>query len=264
VPRPPREGRALDLLGLPRPAGGGVRGRAPARVRRRRAHGRPRRDQPGRRGGAPPLGVPRAAGVRGPRPDPPAHPAGLGDRPVGEARAERGHGRRPRRGGRRRAPAVPLAAGVRGSVRRGRRRPRAADRDRVRGREHVPVARVAAGGAGLRAALGPRRARLRPHHPRRLARRDCPGQLRGARPPARRLAAPRAPDRRDGERQGRAPGARPGRPAGRGAAGPPRGCRFRGQPRRRGQHPPVRWPCGARRRPGRSARLHPAPLRPGV
>ena len=48
-------------------------------------------------------------------------------------------------------------------------RARGAHRRRVRGREHVPVAGVPAGDAGLRPGLGPVRAGLRQHHHRPLA-----------------------------------------------------------------------------------------------
>ncbi|CAA9327092.1 MAG: Sugar phosphate isomerases/epimerases, partial [uncultured Nocardioidaceae bacterium] len=84
------EGRAVDLLGLPRAAGHCVLHRGPARLRRGGGDGRPRRDQPGRRGCPAPVGVPRDAGLCGARPDAARDPAGLGDRPLGQARAQRG------------------------------------------------------------------------------------------------------------------------------------------------------------------------------
>ena len=113
-------------------------------------------------------------------PVPADHPAGLGHRPLGQARDQRRDGARGGRRRRGRAPAVPLAARLRPRVRRGHRAAGGADRHRLRGGEHVPLAGLAPRDAGLRPALGPGRVRLRQHHARRLARRHRPGGLPGA------------------------------------------------------------------------------------
>ena len=75
-------------------------------------------------------------GLRRARAVPAVHPAGLGHRAVGQARALRGDGARGRRRGGRRAPAVPLAEGVRRATsstasRRSRSRPASPSRSRT-------------------------------------------------------------------------------------------------------------------------------------
>ncbi len=141
----------------------------------RRGHGRDRPGQPGRRRDQAPVRLPPDPGLRGPRAVPADHPAGLGDRTVGQAEEVRGDGAGARRRHGRRPSAVPVAARLRAGVRRGDRPARGRHRHRLRGREHVPVARVQARAAGLRPGLEPGRPRLRERHPRPLAH---------ARPPA--------------------------------------------------------------------------------
>ena len=205
--------------------------------------------------------LPPGAGVRGARALPADHPAGVGHRPLGQARAQRrdGRGAGRRRGGG--APAVPVAARLRDRLRRGHRRARGAHRHRLRGREHVPLAgHLATRDEGLPARLGPLRGVLRQHHDRPLPRRDRPVRPRGDGRAARRPAAARPHDRRQRVGQGRAPRARPRQPAVRPvprAAGRPR---LRRPHRRRDQHPQGRRPARPARptcwRRWRSARLH--------
>ena len=126
-------------------------------------------DQPGHRcgpraeRGAPAAGRGRARAV------PAHHPAGLGHRPVGQARAQRGdvHAARRRRGGR--ASAVPLAARLRPRLPRGHRRPGGPHRaSRSRSRTCIP-------GAPATARCRPtRRAGTRPSTTRRTSRSTSP------------------------------------------------------------------------------------------
>ena len=69
--------------------------------------------EPADRDGQAALRAPRHPGLGDPRAVPAVHPAGLGHRAVGQARALGRDGRRGRRRGGRRPPAVPLAEGLR-------------------------------------------------------------------------------------------------------------------------------------------------------
>ena len=73
-----------------------VRVRRAAGLRRRRGDGRHRRAQPADLGGHPARRAPRHPGLRRPRAVPAVHPAGLGHRALGQARALRRDGRRGR------------------------------------------------------------------------------------------------------------------------------------------------------------------------
>ena len=110
-------GRPLHRLGLPRVVGARLRLRRPARLRHRRGDGGHRRAQPADLRDPAALGAPRDPGRGGARALPAVHPAGLGHRAVGQARALGGDGAGGRRRGRRRAPAVPVAEGVRRELR---------------------------------------------------------------------------------------------------------------------------------------------------
>ena len=132
--------RALHRLGLSRVVRPRLLVRLLARLRHGRGDGRHRRAEPADVGDQAALRPPRDADLRRARAVPALHPAGLGHRAVGQARAVRRDGARGGRRGGRRAPAVPLAEGLRPRVRRRHRGARGLDRARLRGREHVPVA----------------------------------------------------------------------------------------------------------------------------
>ena len=149
--------RALDGLGLPRVV------RARVLVRRRRSATTRVEVMVGidalsqqTVGDQAALRPPRDAGLGRARAVPALHPAGLGHRALGQARAVRRDGARGRRRGGRRAPAVPLAEGLRPRVRRRHRGAGGLDRARLRGREHVPVAGLRPARHGdVPARLGP-------------------------------------------------------------------------------------------------------------
>ena len=174
-------------------------------------------------------------------PTPADHPAGLGHRPVGQARPVAASWRTSVGAGTVvRAPAVPLAARVRRGLRR--RGGRCASTTptsrfavenmfpwRARGREML----------GLPAALGPGRARLRQRHARPVAHRHRRVRRAGRwrTRSGDRLAHVHLADG-SGSSRGRAPGARPRHAAVRRAAGTPgRSRRSTGIRRGRGQHP---------------------------
>ena len=143
---PGRQGRPVHRLGLPRGRARRLRARRPARLRRRRGDGLDRPGQPGGRRAARRCpsyhGMPVLA-VHAPMPA--AHPAGLGHRPVGQARALDRAGRR------RWAPTRwcvhPPFRWQREYARELRRRDRrcasATTGIALRGGEHVPVAGAA-------------------------------------------------------------------------------------------------------------------------
>ena len=264
-PRGRREGRPVDGLGLPRVDRGGLRDGGAARLRRRRGDGRHRRDQPGPRPGRPPRRLPPDPGLRGARTLPAADPAGLGPRPLGQARDQHRDG--PAGGGRawswctRRSGGSATTPAASSRVWRcWRSGPASTSRWRTCTRGGRVAARPRStpptGTSPDRRTPGPA------HHARRLPRRHRPAGLPGARPDARRPAQPHPPHRRLGQRQGRAPRARAGQPARRGDA---RARRRHGLRRLRGardQHPQVRGPAPARDRPDRGPGLRPAPPRP--
>lgn len=192
-----------------------VRARARARLRRDGGHGldRPGDSRGGRAAGT--VRAARAADRLDPRSDAPAHPARVGVGSMGEGRPVHRARAGCRRGRRGAAPAVSVAEGVCGGLRRGGGRARAGQRDRAVRREHVPVASPApvgarAGGRSLSAALGPGPAAVCARHPRPVAYRNRGlGRARHGRRPGR--AAPaHSSRRRSGLGPGRAsgPGAR--------------------------------------------------------
>ena len=191
-------GRPLHGLGLPRVERPRLRLRRVARLRRRRGDGRHRRAQPADRRGQAALRPPRAPGLRDPRAVPAVHPAGLGHRPVGQARALRRDGARRRRRRGRRAPAVPLAEGVRRAASstaspRSRSRPGWPSRSRTcipGGPRRAEASRCTCPG------WDPSDENYAQRHHRPLARRDRAVVAGGDGEAARRPAAPRAPDRR--------------------------------------------------------------------
>ncbi|CAA9391928.1 MAG: Uncharacterized protein SCO3347, partial [uncultured Nocardioides sp.] len=256
--------RALHRLGLSRVDRARLRLGGEPGVRRGRGDGRHRRAEPAGLGGQAAQRPPRHAGLRGPRADAALHAAGVGHRPVGQARAvgrDGGGGGRRRR---RRAPALPLAEGVRRGLRRRDRGARVLDRDRLRRGEHVPLARLLAARHGdVPPALGPLHRGLRPHGHRPVPRRDR-RQRRGRDGGADgRPAAPRPPHRRHRVGQGRAPRAGPGRHGRRAVPGPPRQHRLRRPRGARDQHPAVHHPRGTREGPAGVPRVRPHAPRGG-
>ena len=211
--------------------------------------------------GQAPVGLPRDPRLRGPRALPAHHPAGLGHRPVGQARDAAP--RWPRASAPTWSSSTRRSAGSATTprVRRGHRAARGADRHRVRGREHVSLAGLASRrDAGLRAALGPGRARTTPT-PRSTSRTPPPpgttpsSMARAARAPAApHPPRPTAPGSAKDEHlipgRGNQPVRRAARAARRAGVRRPRGPRD--------QHPQVRQPRAARGRPDGGAGVHPA------
>ena len=136
---------------------------------------------------------------------------------------------------------------------------------RVRGREHVPVAGVAARGRDVPAGLGPLDRAVREHHDRPLARRDRRTTTRSRWPTGSAsgcgtCTSPTAPARP------RTSTSCPGRGDGRcrGVPAPPRRHRLRRRDRRRDQHPQGSDPGRARGRPAGVPGLRPGALPGGA
>ena len=144
----------------------------------------------------------------------------------------------------------------------GHRRARGLDRDRLRRREHVPLAGGCPSPDGdVPARVGPLRRDLRQRDHRPVPRRGrAVGRDRDGRP-ARYAAAAHPPHRRHRVGQGRAPGPRSRRHRCRRLPPAPGRARLRRQHRPGDQHPPLRHRGRARARPGRVAGVRARALR---
>ena len=135
------ETRIVDCHGLSVEDRGCLRVRVTTRLRRRRAHGVGRVGQSGRRRDRAAVRAVRGAGAQRACAVPVDLAAGLGCQPDLQTRAKRARRRAARRADGGGASAVPVAAALRGGVRRAGRRARGAPRRHGRGREHVSVPR---------------------------------------------------------------------------------------------------------------------------